>query len=355
MRLPNGYGSVYQLQPKKIVDPETGEIIKTYKRRCPWVARVTTGRSGGSQQYKYLGYYPKRADALAALEAYHRSPAQFSNATFWEVFELMRERRANDLTDRSLKQYDTAVKIFSEVFEETFVKLTVGRYQTILDSSDRGYSMKSTAKSVLQYMYRTAVIEGIVTMEYSELIGSLYLGKRPQSSRNRIAREDIDTMWTMKDESIYSVMLMMIYTGVRVSELLNLKKEDVHLEERWFSIKSAKTAAGIRDVPIHKAILPLFQDWMDDSPKCEYLLNLSGHQMKYQWFKWKWDGIMEAQGWQYTAHETRHTFVSMARDAHMDDFVLKAIVGHTTPGTTEVYTHISMEAKLEAIDLLSVS
>ncbi len=46
------------------------------------------------------------------------------------------------------------------------------------------------------------------------------------------------------------IVLVLIYTGLRIGELLDLKKEDVYLEKRYFDIKEAKTKSGIRSVPI---------------------------------------------------------------------------------------------------------
>ena len=50
-------------------------------------------------------------------------------------------------------------------------------------------------------------------------------------------------------------ILILIYTGCRIGELLELKKEDIHLDERWFYVKEAKTQAGIREVPIAEKIV----------------------------------------------------------------------------------------------------
>ncbi len=52
---------------------------------------------------------------------------------------------------------------------------------------------------------------------------------------------------------------MLIYSGCRISELLDLKKEHVNLEEHYFNIVQAKTAAGIRVVPIADKVLLFFE------------------------------------------------------------------------------------------------
>ena len=53
-----------------------------------------------------------------------------------------------------------------------------------------------------------------------------------------------------KDDKYYQIVLMLIYTGVRISEMLDLKKENVHLKEQYFDVLASKTENGIRIVPI---------------------------------------------------------------------------------------------------------
>ena len=55
---------------------------------------------------------------------------------------------------------------------------------------------------------------------------------------------------------------IMIYSGVRIGELLDLEKKDIHLDERWFYVKESKTEAGIREVPIAEKIVPFFEYWI---------------------------------------------------------------------------------------------
>ena len=65
---------------------------------------------------------------------------------------------------------------------------------------------------------------------------------------------------------------MLIYTGVRISEMLDLKKENIYLDEQYFEIIDSKTENGIRKVPISDYILPFFKNWYQSS-KIEYLLH----------------------------------------------------------------------------------
>lgn len=45
-------------------------------------------------------------------------------------------------------------------------------------------------------------------------------------------------------------ILVLLYSGVRISEMLDLKKENVHLNEQYFDVICSKTENGIRKVPI---------------------------------------------------------------------------------------------------------
>lgn len=81
--------------------------------------------------------------------------------------------------------------------------------------------------------------------------------------RSIFTHSEISTLWSRYKSNYYlSVVLILIYTGVRISELLELKKEDIHMDERWFYVGKSKTEAGIREVPIADKVVPLFEYWM---------------------------------------------------------------------------------------------
>ena len=68
------------------------------------------------------------------------------------------------------------------------------------------------------------------------------------------------------------MILILCYTGVRVSELLDLKKQNVNLDEHYFTITKSKTQSGIRKVPIGTMIYPFFKAWCESS-QCDYVFH----------------------------------------------------------------------------------
>ena len=80
-----------------------------------------------------------------------------------------------------------------------------------------------------------------------------------QYNRPKFTEEEVKTLWEHQDDSICQTALMLIYSGVRVNELLNPKKENVHLEERYFDVVANKTKSGIRKVPIAEKVYPFYK------------------------------------------------------------------------------------------------
>ena len=135
-------------------------------------------------------------------------------------------------------------------------------------------------------------------------------------------------------------------------ETLDLKKENVNLEERYFKIVASKTAAGIRTAPISEKVYPFFEYWYNLND-CEYLLSTpEGEHFKYRnYYDSYWSPLIETLGMKHRPHDTRHTCISMLTVAGVSDKVIKKIVGHKGHGVTEVvYTHFEIEELIDAIN-----
>ena len=150
--------------------------------------------------------------------------------------------------------------------------------------------------------------------------GSVYKlsGKR----RKPFSQKEIEQLWLSVDSNDYiKLVLILIYSGVRISELLNLKKEDVHLDEQWFDVKQSKTDSGVRVVPIADKVLPFWQEFMQRS-KGEYAIcTVSGQKLTYDNFKAKyWRPLMAAVEYEaYNSRNTTHFYKSMCYPKYKHD------------------------------------
>lgn len=179
-------------------------------------------------------------------------------------------------------------------------------------------------------------------------------GRNPNKrDREKFTKAEIDRLWKASDDKYYQIVLMLIYSGVRISEILNLKREDVNLKEQYFDVKLSKTDNGIRRVPIADKVLPFFKNWYNDG-ESEYLLHTeSGNKFDYRnYYDSYFTPLMVNLNMDHTPHCTRHTCISILAEAQVDQTTIKKIVGHSgaMTMTERVYTHLDVEVLINAIN-----
>ena len=195
----------------------------------------------------------------------------------------------------------------------------------------------------------------ICSKDYSEFVDIVkYKDKNPDKrDHNKFTKEEIERLWTLVEDPYYQIVLMLIYNGCRISEFLDLKKEDVHLDEQYFDVIASKTENGLRKVPIADKLLPFYKAWFEGS-ECEYLLHTPDqkHFDYRNYFDSYFTPLMEQLGFDHTPHDTRHTCISLLTEADVNPTSIKKIVGHSGAMTlTErVYTHLDIQILVDAIN-----
>ncbi len=166
--------------------------------------------------------------------------------------------------------------------------------------------------------------------------------------------DKIKKIWEQKDDKYFQIILMLLYNGVRISELLDLKKENVHLEEQYFDVVKSKTESGIRKVPIADKVLPFYKAWYERNRDCEYLLHTEDgkHFLYRNYYDSYFVPFMKQLNIDRTPHCCRHTCISMLAEAGVDQTIIKKIVGHSGAMTLteKVYTHFDIKELVDAIN-----
>lgn len=352
MKLPNGYGSVYKLPGN---------------RRKAWTVRITVSRKEQKDgttkwKYKYLGYYEEQAQALIALAHYNANPYDMdaNKVTFGEVFEKWSKEHFPKVSNSNVQGYTAAFKTCDSIQSMKFNDIRKSHLQSVIDTCGKNYPTLRKIKVLYNMLFKFALENDICSKDYSQYIDIIQYKNQNPNKIDRIpfTEKDIQTIWDWSDKNEYvSVMLMMIYSGIRIGELRELKKENVHLEERYFYIDKSKTPAGIRNVPIAKKVIPFFEYWMNKETKSDFLITTREGRYFYDrnYRDSYWKPLIEEMGLNsdHRPHDTRHTCVSLLTKAGIDERTIKKIVGHAGKGVTEqVYTHFEMEQLIKAMDLI---
>ena len=351
MKLPNGYGTVKKMSGK---------------RRRPYVVKKTVGwhydeaKDKMIQDQMTIGYAATRAEGLQMLAEYNNNPFDLkaSKVTFQEVYERWSKEKFPTISHSNVKGYEASYKVCGSLNNKVFRDMKLVDLQTVVDTCGKNYPTLKKLKSLFSQLYEYAMKNDICSKDYSEFVDIVkYKDKNPDKrDHNKFTKEEIERLWTLAEDPHYQIVLMLIYNGCRISEFLDLKKEDVHLDEQYFDVIASKTENGLRKVPIADKLLPFYKAWFDGSA-CEYLLHTSDHKhFDYRnYYDSYFTPLMEQLGFDHKPHDTRHTCISKLTEAHVDQTMIKKIVGHSGAMTlTErVYTHLDIETLVEAINKIT--
>ena len=162
-----------------------------------------------------------------------------------------------------------------------------------------------------------------------------------------------------------AVIAMIVFTGIRKSELINLRESDVNLLDGFITIESGKGNKR-REIPIEELTLkPILLDYW------EYRNKLNKYS---QWF---FNGTFSNRGIKDNklsvsaldaifkklsnlckkrihAHKLRHSFATLFLDKTDDIYTLQQLMGHSSISTTCIYLSSSRKKKIEAISKLKL-
>lgn len=330
MRNENGYGTVVCLD-------KTGK-----KRRKPWAVRITVGWVDGKQKTKYLGYYATRKEATLELAKYHMSgvSADASTITFNELFQNWEEKNKGKLTERNLQGYRAVYRLTPELHSKKVKDIKAKTLQEAMDSVNKKYASKSKLKSLWNQMYELGLIDDLVMKNYSTAVD---LKCVQEESGNDYSREEIKNLWDLsKTNPLAEDILLLIYTGMRINEALNVVPEtDIHLEEGYIECHGTKNKAADRPIPIHDDIKPLLEKRMHQP----YLfMNTKGSKTQYRAFSYAYTKLMDDLGWEHIIHDTRKTFVTILHENNIMTEDIASMAGHTQKGiTAKVYLKVNID------------
>lgn len=337
MKNVNGFGSIVCLD-------KSGK-----KRRKPYAVRITKGWKDGKQLRKYVGYYASQEEALIALAEYHKNgvDVDLTKLTLNEVYDRWIERvEKRNLSDSVMKMHKMAKSRFGKLGNIPMSKIKSVHLQDWLDEIDLKPGSKGKIRSTMHQLFEYAFKNDIISKNYAQ---GLEINEKVEKEINLFSDEEIALLWKNKDDEHVRQLLILIYTGMRIGELLQVRKDHIFFDEGYI-IGGNKTEAGKnRVIPIHHKILPFIKEQLGNNT---WLMQSNrGLAMSYGNASNRFNKLFDKFGMKHRIHDTRKTCVSWLHSSGIPMETIRIIVGHSGKGVTE-QVYLSKTPK-ELVDIVN--
>lgn len=271
---------------------------------------------------------------------------QRNTITLRQLFNEWLPIHSQSISDSAVKSYHIAFKHISNIADMSITDIHFQHLQNVINAmhvKGLSYSSCKKVRTLLNQLFNYAIIRDYPVTNYAL---HLNLGpNRPTIKRRVFTRQQINKLWAI-DTTYSHMILILLYTGLRIGELLNLRRPDIIRRSSYLIVRHAKTKAGEgRIIPLHHRITPLIEQLYNDAN--DYLFAIS-----YTTFRKHFQDIMKQLNCNHTIHDTRHTFASLL-DAVAPPNALRSLLGHKQGDiTTRVYTHKTIRELRKTIELL---
>ena len=334
-RNPNGYGCVTRLSGN---------------RSRPWVIRVTITAEDGRPHQIPVGYAETRESAMILLAQYNNNPwdTDRERVTLAILYQRWSSIKMPKLSKSSQRSLQSAYKHCSRYYGTKYRSLRSYQMQECIDNCGHGYSTQGAIKALWGHLDRFAFECDIIEKMYSQLTTTETI---PDTKREPFTEKQIETLWSFVSEPWVDTVLIFLYTGFRLSELLNMRTCQVDMEQHIMT-GGCKTRNGKdRIVPIHTRIQPLVRKWVDMGE--EFLFTHNGKRISQTRYYKLWRSVMSLITADKTPHEARHTTETLLDNAGGNRKCIDLIMGHKSKDVgNRVYNHKTLEQLRETIELL---
>jgi integrase len=321
---------------------------------------VTVGfKDNGRPLCKILSYHKTYNDAYIALVEYHRNPRDLNaDMTMEELYNIWYDHHYTGDTPLStlngIKAAWSHCKSITQLRVTEFKVRNIKQLYELLEVSANTRSrIKQLLSMMLDYAMECEIVDKNPARNFSLSAEDEKKISMTENPHEAFTDDELDKI--RRDESqTAEILYFMCYSGWRPREVLSLKLKNIN---EGYMIGGMKTDAGTdRIVPIHPKISMIAKkNWgLSESRGSQYLFSMNdGKQIPYINLYKNTKSLMKKLGLDqnHRPHDARKTFVTKAKEASVNEFAIKRIIGHAISDLTErVYTERPIEWLKEEIE-----
>jgi len=161
----------------------------------------------------------------------------------------------------------------------------------------------------------------------------------------------LDKKTRYKVERDRRIVLVMLYAGLRLSEVASLKWQDVDLDAGTLTVRKGKGGHS-RVIPLHDRLKADLERTPEEDQRGAVCGHRDGRPLSYKSIPHVFDRWLKGAGLDISAHQLRHTFATRMLWAGADLRTIQRLLGHASLETTARYLNLEMDQKRTAVDKL---
>lgn len=236
-------------------------------------------------------------------------------------------------SDSTIKSYLFYINQFLENIKTPPSRLTSNDFQSYLDNYKfTSISQQNQVINSIRFLYKFGLNKKYDKISF----------KRPKSEKKlpRIIDSELikEKLYKIDNLKHRTILTLTYSVGLRVSEIINLKIEDIDSKRMIIHIKNAKGRKD-RIVPLSENVLSLLREYFKLFRPKEYLFNgQSGGKYSIQSCQKIYKKYIDENS---SIHTLRHSSFTNLLESGTDLRIIQKIAGHSSSKTTEIYTHVS--------------
>jgi integrase/recombinase XerD len=272
---------------------------------------------------------------------------------------------ANDRSAKTLYGYQSDLKKFQAFYESRYnvawcvEDTTTEDIEVFLQVLHHEYNLQPASRNrilnSLRSFYKFLCARGVC---HTDPTGPVRTIRQVRRERPYVTDELFEhIVEAIEDPLIRIATQTLYYTGVRISELVNLTIKDVDLERELIHVFGKGLVE--RDIPIHRKLHPLLVAYRN-STRAEagpwdrfFATRRTGRLSASHYTRQLHKAIGQLDiGFKITAHIFRHSFASCLVRQNVHLVTIQKLLGHNSVETTAIYTHVHLPELKAAVDML---
>lgn len=265
--------------------------------------------------------------------------------------------RSYKKTFQTLIDYLVNIKNFklqNITFENIAREIIIEFLNYLEDDKKNSIRTRNQRLACIKSFYQYCMIDEIDNIDNIRKILSIKAKKETKKVMSYLTEDELQKLFnsidttTNKGRRNLTLLTLLYDTAARTSEIINLKVENIHLEEKYIILTGKGNKQRI--VSMMEQTKKLLINYIKENHiKSGYLFNINGNKMNERFLR-DIVKVTNSLDKQISPHTFRHTRAVHLLDKGVNIIYIQELLGHTSVNTTMEYAKVIEKSKFEAIE-----